>query len=96
MENQAGRVLAHEANARTEGGDYAGRDDVGRSRLQWVCQQFHSACSKMNRAEELKNLEWKIQCMETNRYVAENKDANAEPGSPPDPETSSSTKKKNN
>ena len=69
MENQAGRVLANELCARTEDGDYDGRDDVGRNRLKRFCQEFHSACAKMNPEEELKNLPWKIQSMETNKYM---------------------------
>ena len=43
MEDQAGSVLANEVAAKGTGGDHAGRDDGGRSRLQWVCQHFHSA-----------------------------------------------------
>ena len=87
MENQAGRVLANELSARTEEGDYDGRDDVGRNHLRWVCQEFHTACAKINREDELKNLEWKIQCMETNKYVAPLSDTSTSQASPSHPST---------
>ena len=38
------------------------------------------------------NLEWKIQCMETNTFVAESQDSNVAPGGPSALKSSSSTK----
>ena len=91
MENQAGRILSNELCARTEEGDYEGHDDIGRHRLRRVCHDFHAACAKTNRADELKNLEWKIQSMETNRYVppepVEQTTADCPPGSVSDAAT---------
>jgi len=87
MENQAGRVLANELSARTEEGDYDGRDDVGRNRLKWICQEFHTSCAKISREDELKNLEWKIQCLETNKFVPPPLDTDTARGGPSDPHT---------
>jgi len=66
MENQAGRVVANELNARAEEGEYGAEDDVGRQRLQRLCQDFHQHCTTVSREEELLNLQWRIQAMAAN------------------------------
>ena len=66
MEGQAGRVVANELNARAEEGEYGAEDDVGRQRLQKLCQEFHQHCTTVSREEELLNLQWRIQAMAEN------------------------------
>ena len=63
MESMAGRIVANELMAVAEAEGYGALDDVGRERLRKICQEFHQACRKVNREQEVENLHWRVQAI---------------------------------
>ena len=69
MESQAGRVVANEIKAFVEdsdgGGGYGALDNLGRSKLRKLCNDFHAACTKASREDEVNALHWRVQALAT-------------------------------
>ena len=69
MESQAGRVVANEIKAYVQesegGGGYGALDNLGRARLRKLCDEFHAACAKASREDEVNALHWRVQALAT-------------------------------
>ena len=63
MESMAGRIVANELLAVAEEDGYGAMDELGRERLRKICQEFHQTCAKVNRAQEVENLHWRVQAI---------------------------------
>ena len=69
MKSQAGRVVANEIKAfvaETDGGGgYGALDILGRAKLRKLSGDFHAACAKASREDEVNALHWRVQALVT-------------------------------
>ena len=79
----AGRVVANELMALVESGEYGAKDDLGREKLKRLSEQFHYACAKVDRAQEIQNLHWRVQALATGqKYTADTASADQDTTTP--------------